>query len=249
MAVVLGGAGVALLAAQGRWVRRRVPRLPPAEGPRSGVVGGASGRPWSVLLLGDSTAVGVGAASQQDALGAQIGVALARISERPVHWRAVGRSGARARTVRCDILHQLDSTRFDVAVITVGVNDATAFTRVAAYRREMAALVEELRRHADIVVVSGLPPLSVFPALPQPLRAVLGWRARKLDAVLRTLAAGADDVEYVGIAGEEGGFADDGFHPGPAGYRAWGEAVALRIDRLGRRGPVRAASPRSPAST
>ena len=68
-----------LLLAQGVYVRRVTPRLPEAPGSRSGVAGG--GPSLKLLILGDSAAAGVGAASQDEALAGQLAVALAGVGD------------------------------------------------------------------------------------------------------------------------------------------------------------------------
>ena len=55
-----------LLFWQGRRVRAEVPRLPEPEGERSGIAG--TGAVLRVLVVGDSAAAGVGAATQAEAL-------------------------------------------------------------------------------------------------------------------------------------------------------------------------------------
>ena len=51
---------------QGQYVRRRTPRLPEASGARVGVTG--TGKDLRLLVLGDSSAAGVGVETQSDAL-------------------------------------------------------------------------------------------------------------------------------------------------------------------------------------
>ncbi|HOY81854.1 MAG TPA: hypothetical protein PLB92_06910, partial [Rhodoglobus sp.] len=60
-----------VLVAQGRRLRRDTPRLPDAASPWHGTVAGP--RPLSLLVLGDSTAAGVGADTQDDALPGHLG--------------------------------------------------------------------------------------------------------------------------------------------------------------------------------
>src|SRR5689334_20066239 len=61
---------VPLLALQGRRVRRVTPRLPEPPGPRAGLAG--DGPPLRLLILGDSSAAGVGAPSQDEALSGRL---------------------------------------------------------------------------------------------------------------------------------------------------------------------------------
>jgi lysophospholipase L1-like esterase len=68
-------------------------------------------------------------------------------------------------------------------------------------------------------------PVSWFPALPQPMRAVMALRARAMDHVLRRLAGDRHvpvDPQIIG----NGFFAEDGFHPSSSGYRAWAGQLA-----------------------
>ena len=66
-----------LLLAQALQTRRRLPRLPEAAGPRRGRVGDGTGR-LGLLIVGDSSAAGVGVASQDDALAGCLSRALAQ---------------------------------------------------------------------------------------------------------------------------------------------------------------------------
>jgi lysophospholipase L1-like esterase len=73
-------------------------------------------------------------------------------------------------------------------------------------------------------------PVSRFPALPQPMRAVMAVRVRAMDQVLRRAAGDRRvpvDPQIVG----SGFFAGDGFHPSSSGYRAWAGHLAGPIAR------------------
>ena len=65
-----------LLITQALRVRRSAQSLPEPPGPRSGMLG--SGPPLRLAIIGDSSAAGVGAASQKEALGGQLSGALAQ---------------------------------------------------------------------------------------------------------------------------------------------------------------------------
>jgi lysophospholipase L1-like esterase len=70
--------------------------------------------------------------------------------------------------------------------------------------------------------------VSRFPALPQPMRAVMAVRARAMDYVLRRPAGDRHipvDPQIIG----SGFFAEDGFHPSSSGYRAWAGPVAQAV--------------------
>ena len=228
-----------VLVAQGRRVRRAALRLPEAQGDRQGAHGHGP-RPTRLLLVGDSAIAGVGADHQRDALAGQLGARLAERLGADVHrveWRLVARSGvdtAEATALLDAAWSDLgDTLRADVAVVGVGVNDVTGQLPPDRWLRDVEALVDRLRgRHgARCVILCGLPPMHLFPALPQPLRWYLGACARGHDRALRDWAAGRVGVCVHGfpLSTDRTLMAVDGFHPGPAGYRAWAASLAERV--------------------
>src|SRR5512139_1667681 len=81
-----------LLVAQAMHTRARVPRLPEAAGARDGVVGRGPVA-LRLLIAGDSSAAGVGVATQQQALAGQLVPRLAARRSAPIHWALLARSG------------------------------------------------------------------------------------------------------------------------------------------------------------
>jgi lysophospholipase L1-like esterase len=219
-----------LLLLQGRHVRRATPRLAEAAGPRDGTAGG--GPPLRLLIVGDSAAAGVGVPVQGRALSGQLVAALAATHR--VTWRLIARTGWTTR----DLLAQMEAepaARFDVAVTSLGVNDATDGVPPARWLCDQAALVALLSQRfgAAHVLLSAVPPMGRFPALPQPLRGYLGMRAQQLDTALAHWAASRDDCEHLPFAFplEPGMMASDGFHPGETAYALWAAQVAAAIRR------------------
>jgi lysophospholipase L1-like esterase len=213
-----------VLLVQGLAVRRRALRLPEAAGSRAGTQG--RGARLGLLVLGDSAAAGVGAATQDDALVGQLRERFAR--RHRVDWRLLATSGHTAADA-LGALGAFEDFRIDMAVTSVGVNDVVARTPLRRFRHTVGELVDGLRRRgARGIVLSGVPPMGRFPVLPQPLRAVLGARATELDAVLAEVARERGAVHLpmhftAGLGPEH--MAPDGFHPGPAIYRAWADAA------------------------
>jgi lysophospholipase L1-like esterase len=213
---------------QGRYVRRTTPRLPEPPGPRAGTLG--VGPELRLLLVGDSATAGVGAASQDEALSGRLVSELAESFR--VSWTIVARTGATtAGTARH--LASRQATPFDVAVISLGGNDVTGRRPVARWLEDMDTVAALLRGRFAVrhLVLSGLPPMHLFPALPQPLRWYLGERARRFDRALARWAAGRSDCDHVPLTAEptEGLLATDGMHPGPGGYQRWSAELARRI--------------------
>ena len=223
-----------LLYVQGKSVRRRVPRLPEPLGSREGTTG--FGPDLRLLIVGDSSAAGVGAKHQDEALLGQLVEHLS--TSFTVHWALVARTGATTSSTFRH-LRELDARRFDIAITSLGVNDVTSGVTRKAWQSQQIALRKLLRERFGVteIIVSGLPPVHGFPALPQPLRWWLGARARSFDDDLKRdikIEGGAsflslrftDDVSLM---------ASDGFHPGPGAYREWARLASLAISTATKR--------------
>ena len=217
-----------LLLAQGRHVRRVTPVLPEAPGPRTGTAG--EGPPLRLLILGDSAAAGVGAPSQHQALSGHLVAALAR--RHTVDWTLQARTGATTADA-LQALADLPRRPFDVVVTSLGVNDVTSNISVRRWVGLQAQLVAALREGfgRPRILMSELPPMHRFPALPQPLRAYLGAQARRYNLALAALAARSEGCTRVplDLPNTESDMAGDGFHPGPAIYAAWAAELARHI--------------------
>jgi lysophospholipase L1-like esterase len=216
---------------QALYVRMIAPRFPPAAGPTFGSSG--RGRPLRLVGIGDSIIAGVGAGRLRDALIGQTARALAANLQARVRWSALGRNGANSRIVLQQLLPELPPDRADVFVVSVGVNDVTSLTRLTDWKKNVDQLLRSLRAHSphSFIAVAGLPPLHEFPLLPEPLRVILGMRARTLDETLRDVVVAADNSIFIDLdfdATPEK-FADDGYHPSVYGYREYGETMARRI--------------------
>lgn len=222
-----------LLWAQGRRVRRVTPRLPEAAGPREGqavppACHAAAVRPLRLLIAGDSAAAGVGVGRIDQAMAGRLPGLLAAQLRCPVAWRLIAANGLDARS----LLPRLDDAPagLDLALVAVGVNDATGRRSPARWLDDLVRLRDRLRDGSPGVRLlwSGLPPMHAFPALPRPLRDYLGERSRGLDAALAAWVAGDPTMHHLPLPDlrGDGMMASDGFHPGPAGHRLWADLLA-----------------------
>lgn len=216
-----------LILLQGLWVAVRVERLPEAAGPKAGEKG--QGQPLRLLMVGDSSAAGMGAETQEQALMGQLSGALS--TDFRVQWRLVAKGGVTTAKAHALLLESGD-TPCDVAVVCLGVNDSKNGVSARQWRESYAALLSELRaRGARQIVVCGLPPIGEFPLLPWPLRPTLGARAQYFDQILRELVQADPAAVHLpsDFTMDASLMARDGFHPGPQIYAAWGEGVAQVI--------------------
>jgi lysophospholipase L1-like esterase len=223
-----------LLLLQGRRLDRQTLRLLPAYGPPHGSVAG-SGTPLRVLAVGESTAVGVGVDSHEEAVASRFSQAVNARTGRAVVWEAAGRCGATVREGHAHVLPRIPHAPRDLVLILFGANDTLARRSAQDFARDLAALIADLRvRVGDAsILVSSVPPMETFPALPRPLNTYLGARARWLDQAAAELDLPGVWHAPVNIDMEPVLFAEDGFHPGPIGYQVWGENLAASAFRFG----------------
>lgn len=230
MSLALKLALAPLLVAQAVATKRRAPRLPEADGPREGEVG--KGERLSLLIVGDSSAAGVGVATQDEALAGHLTRTLAREAQRRVHWQLVAQSGITTAQA-LDLARRVRPAPADIAVAVLGVNDVIDQVPSQRAVQQRAALADWLRQAAGVrhVVFAPLPPVHRFPLLPQPLRRVMGDDARRHDDAMARWAATRNDVSHLPIVLDLGPehMAADGFHPGEPVYRVTGEALARFI--------------------
>jgi lysophospholipase L1-like esterase len=215
---------------QGRYVQRVTPRLPEPPGARSGSAG--VGPPLRIVIVGDSAAAGVGAASQDEALSGRLVADLATTYH--LSWTLVARTGATtAATAR--YLSRQSAASFDIAVLALGGNDVLRRRPREFWLSDMKSLLDLLRTQFSVrhFLLNGLPPMHAFPAFPQPLRWYLGSTARRFDEDLARWSATQPDCDYLplplSIAAAAEQLASDGFHPGPLAYRQWSTELARRI--------------------
>ncbi len=215
---------------QALYIRRTAPRFGGAPGPTSGTANPeGNGVPRSLVGVGDSIIAGVGTSALEHALIGQVADALGDRLDAPVHWKAIGRSGATTRQVVDELAPQLPTTPADHVIVSVGVNDVTKPSSRSDFRQALGDLLATLERHSPTAAIAilGLPPMHRFPLLPQPLRATLGCRARVLDHIARGVVAEHRNARHAAVEVEvrPGAFADDGYHPSEASCTLLAELV------------------------
>lgn len=230
------------LLVQGKRTRRITPRMPEASGERSGIcspppnanAAAAGSDVLELIVIGESPVAGVGVELQEQAVSAQLALLLAGQMRREIKWTAFGKNGARVSDALRDVVPQLPERKAHVVLIAFGVNDSTAFRSNARYQHDLMMLIEVVQRKLtpDLLVVAGVPPLHLFPALPQPLRFVLGLKASGLNQSAKALVATIPQAIFVPVqsnANDRSLMAVDGYHPSAAGAILWAQQLAVAI--------------------
>jgi lysophospholipase L1-like esterase len=212
-----------VLLVQGRRLRRDTPRLADAAAPWSGTLDGPD--PLRLLVLGDSTAAGVGVESQHDGLPGNLARELSTHLGRGVEWTAIGENGATARDLLERFIQPATERPYDIVFLSIGANDALTLRSRGAFGRDIRAILRLLRaaNPGATIAMSSLPAFGRFVLLPNPLRFNLYLHSRSLEAEARAIVSPLPGAfmsppppPYT-----EGFFATDLFHPSASGYRDW----------------------------
>ncbi len=190
----------------------------------------------SLLVIGDSTAVGTGASSPAASVAGLIGKSYngLRIDNRAA-------DGARY----ADFVRQLRDVqgKYDAVLVLGGGNDVIRMTNEDALRASIFEAADLAKQHAPAVIL--MPPGNVgnAPFFYAPVSWLMDKRSQTLHALV-SHAAQRTDATYVNmyLKREDDPFAQrpqelharDGVHPSDAGYRLWYSSLQQqgRLDQL-----------------
>ncbi|MCG8688535.1 MAG: SGNH/GDSL hydrolase family protein [Desulfobacterales bacterium] len=218
---------------QGKHVRKITPRLPEANGPRHGTHGSGP-RKITLLVIGDSAAAGVGVDSQENSLAGQLVRSFG--SEFSVSWMLLAKSGITTAGMN-ELLLTRELGTFDLAVTSLGVNDVKSGVPPLEWLKQQKQLISYLKHSCNIrqIVISAVPPMEKFPALPWPLGWFLGRQAKEMNSLMAKWISKQKGLHFLefNIPLESDLMAKDGFHPGPKLHTIWaGQAIDLVCDSL-----------------
>jgi lysophospholipase L1-like esterase len=187
----------------------------------------------TLLIVGDSTAVGTGVSSPATSLAGLI-------SRDHPQLKIVNHAKDGARFT--DIARQLESAgseRFDAVLILGGGNDVIRFTgdEVLSYEVDRATALANSRAGVVVLMPSGN--VGSAPFFYPPLSWLMTARSKQLHALVREAAA-SQGALYVNLFKEksEDPFAlrpdelnaKDGLHPSDASYRLWYDELNAQAD-------------------
>lgn len=192
-----------------------------------------AGATTTLLVVGDSTAVGTGASSPASSVAGLISL------DHP-QLKIVNRAKDGARFA--DIARQLETAggeRFDVIMILGGGNDVIRFTagEVLAYEVELAVALAHSRAGLVVVMPSGN--VGSAPFFFPPWSWLMTARSKTLHRAVREAAA-SHGALYVNLFKDKADDpfarrpdelnAKDGLHPSDAGYRLWYDELKTQAD-------------------
>ncbi|GAA2737097.1 SGNH/GDSL hydrolase family protein [Pedococcus aerophilus] len=223
----IGAIGYGVLKVEAKIARRIVGQPFDGSPDDNGTYGAGVGEPVELVVLGDSSAAGMGADTPHQTVGAIIANGVSALTGRPVRLTNTAVVGSESSGLELQLANALDRVpRPHVAVIMIGANDVTHRIDKAIAVRHLETVVRALRELGTEVVVGTCPDLGTIEPIPQPLR-LIGRRWSRDLAAAQTVAvveAGGRTVSLGDLLGPEfyerpkEMFSADRFHPSPAGY-------------------------------
>lgn len=196
----------------------------------SGTIGDPSLPHVRITLVGDSSITAPGLDDPDDIWIRQVARRLSSTYCIDLVNHAV--SGARVRDVVEEQLAGATSERGDVAIVSVGANDAIRGTPMSRLEALLTRTVTELRTCHSVVVLAGVGDLGDCPRLPFPLGVIAGERCRVANAVHARVASAIDGVVRAPLREVSGDafrdpslFSPDLFHPNVDGHAVWARAA------------------------
>lgn len=228
-AVVAAGASLATLAAQARHVARLgLPEHPDLDA--SGPIGPGDADPLDVLVVGDSSCTGPGLDHPDDIWVRQL---LAAFGDRrfEVHSFAVG--GSRCVDVKGEQLPAAGDRPRDLAIVSVGANDAIHGATAMTIQSQLTQIVEHLLGRCHVVVLPGVGDVGSAPRIPFPLSAAASTAARQADLAHARVARTRPHVLKAPMWQRSTDtfrtrtdiWSTDRYHPNAAGHAIWAQAV------------------------
>jgi lysophospholipase L1-like esterase len=185
----------------------------------------------SVLVLGDSTAFGVGAKDPRESLPGRIAKLLSASVEN------LSKSGADVDAV-AEQLSKASRGRYDMILIQAGGNDIVGIGNLEAVEERMDSVLVRAAEKTDRVVFLTAGKVGKAPLFPLSLGWVLTLRAADLRRRFSNLADRRNAL-YIDIYGAPDKFSEDPtryyaadeFHPSGDGYGLWFEIVRPALEK------------------
>lgn len=190
--------------------------------------------PFTLVVLGDSTGIGVGTGRLEDSYAYKVASIYAVNHYVHVVNRAV--SGARLADLITNQLPNLAALAPNVVLITIGANDATHFTNFDGYKNSLTTLINSVGNQPYTVLLGNTPNMALTPAFPWWVAQAVGYRVRKQN-MLESYLMPIQGIRYIDIYTDarldysvnKNYYASDLFHPAAAGYQVWAAAFAKSI--------------------
>jgi lysophospholipase L1-like esterase len=216
----------------GMKLRAKAPRQPPPPGPFQGSVGDGEVIDYRLLVLGDSSACGVGVDRIENSLAPQIASFIHGSTGCAVSWRIAGFNSATTEQLRDHVVPNLDCADYTHIVVSVGTNDMKNFHTRRRFKNGFGGLLYALHaRWPDATIVwQPLLDMRTVPSFSPLLATIMQIRRDLIQDMAEQLCRERHGrVGPMLDATDPLGFSIDGFHASAEGYRFWAGRLADTI--------------------
>ncbi len=178
-----------------------------------------------LLILGESTAAGVGASSVESTLAGNI----YRLFGENSTVTNLGKNGIRADQILPIFAETLktEKAQMDGIFLFLGANDCFQLTNPSDFNRSLLNLIHTLESdfNPDWIYLADIPPVHLFPAFPAMLQSYLKSQREFLREEIKQLARENPKIVFDELILNllPGFFCEDLVHPSDIGYRAIAE--------------------------
>lgn len=187
----------------------------------------------TVLILGDSTGYGTGAAKSEDSVAGRLGNMFAvTIVNQSVNGRTIGELLVDAKEL---------PGRYEVILLQIGANDILQYRDSVVVERELRSLITLLGTHSEHIVMMSSGNVGTSPRFSGQKAMEYQRLSREYRAMFLRVALGTD-LTYVDLFVEpendlfvknpEKYIAWDGLHPSSAGYEEWFKKLTVTLSPL-----------------
>jgi lysophospholipase L1-like esterase len=193
-----------------------------------------------IVMLGDSSVTAPGVDPIDASWSRRM---VLRVSDR---WRvelvSVAVGGARAATVLANQVPAAVATGADIAIVSVGANDALRGTQIRLFEQRYDQIITELERAIPHIGVSGVGDLGILTRLPTFARSIARVRGLAVDGAIRRVVRRHPGVVKSTAWGPQWAalyegdpevmLAADRFHASAEGHAVFADASAPVLDEL-----------------
>jgi lysophospholipase L1-like esterase len=213
---------------KGKKLLKRIVKLPP----RSEFLFLQGNDPHNnLLIIGESTAAGVGATKPETTFAAQI----QKYSGHKFNVFNLGKNGLKSDSLIS--LYKKSEVEITVpiskTIILIGANDCFKFTAPWKFSFEIKKFIQFLIEVKGVkeIIIPMIPPVQDFPGIPQIMQFFFGWHRRMLSEELKNLEKEITQLTFENHESETSPdfFSEDGIHPSDLGYEMIAKKLANNI--------------------
>ncbi|MFC0261071.1 SGNH/GDSL hydrolase family protein [Fontibacter flavus] len=212
----------------GKNLRKNITRLTPFS---EAIVHKSHSAKSKILIIGESTAAGVGASSVEKTISSQVFHQLKKAHD----IYNLGKNGLRAFQLKKLYTkgNPEDLTKIDIVIILIGANDCFNFTSPGKFQSALSEFLEEITSIGSVkkIIIPTIPPVNQFPAIPSLIRFFLGWHRSILAREILHLKTKFSLVDFENSSEKfpKNFFAPDGIHPSDLGYELLAKQISDKI--------------------